>query len=798
MPHQSSDGPDRGTMITAITDSSSSDGDYTKEKKDTLVSEVAVEYDEAPLKPVELTNEEIVRSVLYSDDDPSLNAWTFRSGLLGVGLGIFGSVLAEIYYFKPQTIVVNAIFLLVIAYVLGEAMSNLIPRHTKRPSLQWLNPVLKFLNPHPFNIKEHANITIMCSTASVCALGTEVLAVQKLWYGTDVNKGVGIFTVFSSQVLGYGLAGLLRKLLVYPTSMFYPNVLPQVATLQALHKDKSKNKSRLKMFWICFAVMFVWEIVPEWMFPLLIGFSIPCLAAPNSSVVTKVFGGTNGNEGLGLISFCFDWNYIASTANPLAVPLVATLNNIAGYCLCIVVFCGLYWGNVWEGLKFPFLSQELFNGNSTAGNYSMFDQTVILNEHTKNLNKTALEEAGVPYMTPTYTVYLIATNLSITATFTHMFLYHWDLLKSGLSFLHPKLLLNVLTPWKWDWKFWTIDPKKDHRVEEDGSIPELCDDEHFRAMLKYKEVPQWWYVAVVALSMMIALICLYKGDSKLPWWMFFISIILAFLFTSILGSLVALFGFGGTQMQTVIQMLGSYMHPGNPLANMYFTLYGYNSVQQAFSMLQDLKQGQYIKLSPRSIFASQLIGGIVGSIFNFIMMETIVENQSEVLKSVEGTAIWSGQNVQQYNTQGISWGALAKYMYSVGARYEWVPLALIIGFVCPLPFYFAHRMWPKAGFRNVNVPILVWYIGWLCVGVNSSITSYFIVAIMSQWWLRKYKPEIFKKYNYIVAAGLTGGTQVMVFILSFAVAGASGAAHNFPQWWGNNLSGNYDRCKYIN
>lgn len=91
-------------MITAITDSSSSDGDYTKEKKDTLVSEVAVEYDEAPLKPVELTNEEIVRSVLYSDDDPSLNAWTFRSGLLGVGLGIFGSVLAEIYYFKPQTI----------------------------------------------------------------------------------------------------------------------------------------------------------------------------------------------------------------------------------------------------------------------------------------------------------------------------------------------------------------------------------------------------------------------------------------------------------------------------------------------------------------------------------------------------------------------------------------------------------------------------------------------------------------------------------------------------------------------
>jgi hypothetical protein len=43
-------------------------------------------------------------------------------------------------------------------------------------------------------------------------------------------------------------------------------------------------------------------------------------------------------------------------------------------------------------------------------------------------------------------------------------------------------------------------------------------------------------------------------------------------------------------------------------------------------------------------------------------------------------------------------------------------------------------------------------------------------------------------------SALDGGTQIMVFILSFAVQGAAGDSHNFPQWWGNNGNGNYDYC----
>jgi hypothetical protein len=57
------------------------------------------------------------------------------------------------------------------------------------------------------------------------------------------------------------------------------------------------------------------------MFPLLTGFSVFCLANPRSTNFTRVFGGSNGNEGLGLLSICFDWQYISGIVNPFAIPL---------------------------------------------------------------------------------------------------------------------------------------------------------------------------------------------------------------------------------------------------------------------------------------------------------------------------------------------------------------------------------------------------------------------------------------------------------------------------------------------
>ena len=52
----------------------------------------------------------------------------------------------------------------------------------------------------------------------------------------------------------------------------------------------------------------------------------------------------------------------------------------------------------------------------------------------------------------------------------------------------------------------------------------------------------------------------------------------------------------------------AYLVPGDPVANMYGSMYGGQSIYQALSFLQDLKLGQYVKLAPRVTFCAQAAG----------------------------------------------------------------------------------------------------------------------------------------------------------------------------------------------
>ena len=287
------------------------------------------------------SNLQLVTKTLDITDDTSLNPYTFRAFFLGIGLSCFGAVIAEIFYFKPQTIVVNTVFLEIVGFVLGEA-TTFIPR--------W-GPIGRYLNPGVFNIKEHVFMTIMASSAAVCALGTEQLAAQSLYYNETPNAGSAIFMLLSSQMIGYGFLGVMRKLFVYPTKMLWPLQLPLASLFQSLHLDKVLAKKRLKVFWyVCIFIM-CWEMVPEYIFPLTIGISIFCLAQQNSSTFTYLFGGANGDEGLGFLSWCMDWQYVGTDS--LVLPIDTLLNQLIGYVGCICLTIGIYYSNLWVSFAPP-------------------------------------------------------------------------------------------------------------------------------------------------------------------------------------------------------------------------------------------------------------------------------------------------------------------------------------------------------------------------------------------------------------------------------------------------------------
>ncbi|KAJ6576655.1 OPT oligopeptide transporter [Mycena vulgaris] len=652
-------------------------------------------------------------------------------------------------------------FLAIIAFILGKAMESVLPSRG-----------------HPFNKKGNAFIVIMAGAAANSALATEVLVVQRLYYEITPNPAASIFLLFSSQRAGCGIGGLFRPVLLYPSKMLYPGVLPLISMFDALldvHKDAAGATKKLRLFWIAFAVIFVWEILPEWMFPLLTEFSIFCLANPRSADFTRIFGGSNGNEGLVVLSLCFDCQYISGDPpgiNPMTIPLKAQFSNFVGYILCMATVNN---PTIWNAKDFPFLSQTLFYANR-----SQYDQLLILNDNFE-IDPTLLAEQGLPFYASTWVVQLLTTNLGMAATFTHLLLWNRSDLRGAWSWATPSALKQSWATF--NWKFWQDDSMR-QAPKDDVDL-----DPHYREMLKTLRTAGGKsqnpistmithgrtdrYLATLILSIIVSLVIIYKTDSTLPWWGLFSSLILATISIVFFGSLYAITGLQFI-IQPFAQMIGAFIHPGKPVANMFFVLFSYNSVTQAQLLLKDLKIAQYAS-------TAQIAGTL------FVLMNLIIYNQHAILLSVEGTNIWSGQQPQQYNSQAVAWGGLSHQLFAVNQRYQWVAWVYVVGLFVPIPFWVFHVSMRDLYFRGSMAHIPISYYR-LCVGINSSIFSYFSITYLSQW---------LTKYNYILAPALDGGTQVMVFILSFAVHGASGDSHLFPQWWGANQAGNYDRCAVI-
>jgi hypothetical protein len=140
-----------------------------------------------------------------------------------------------------------------------------------------------------------------------------------------------------------------------------------------------------------------------------------------------------------------------------------------------------------------------------------------------------------------------------------------------------------------------------------------------------------------------------SANSTLPWWAFFLACGISAVALTFFAALSAMFGFT-LEAQPLIQMIGAYLLPGRPLANMYFATFGWNSLYQANHMLKDLKLGQYVHLAPKCTFTMQLFGTVIGCMMSYITMQQITTEKKDVLLAIQGTNAWSGQSLQKHNS----------------------------------------------------------------------------------------------------------------------------------------------------
>ena len=161
------------------------------------------------------------------------------------------------------------------------------------------------------------------------AYAIDVITTLRMFYKRSLHPVIGILFVITSQILGYGIAGIMRKFLVWPSAMIWPANLVNCALFRTLHNDHSKSSgeetneesrwtmSRLRFFLLASFFQFLWYWFPGYIFPVLSLFSWICMIKPDNVVLSQL----TGINGLGIASVELDWNaWVSFLGSPIIVP----------------------------------------------------------------------------------------------------------------------------------------------------------------------------------------------------------------------------------------------------------------------------------------------------------------------------------------------------------------------------------------------------------------------------------------------------------------------------------------------
>ncbi|KAG0151493.1 hypothetical protein CROQUDRAFT_667808 [Cronartium quercuum f. sp. fusiforme G11] len=665
------------------------------------------------------------------EDDSHMPCMTVRALLTGFFVSSTAAVIQQLFLFKPSHSQVQPLFLQLACLFIGRGLENI-------PGPTWWNP-------GPYSIKENSLSSIMATAAAVGTLAVEMIAAEELFERRPFHYGTAMAIMLSSQLIGYGFAGLLRRPLVYYKHAAFPAVLPSVALFHSFHDHSEVVDQQLKLFKRSFLGIAIFELFPQYIAPTLQGISPFCMRWQHSEAVTRYFGGILAQEGLGIFSISLDWNLVGALG-PLYTPFSAQVNEWAGILLSFLFLAIGYEQSWFSGGKengFPFLNSQLLTHEG-----KVYNQSAIINEDGSG-NWDKIKELGTPYFSSSFILANIATNLAVGAAITHCLLWGWGSI-SGAFMFRRKM------------KAEDIDP-------------------HWHVCQKYAEVPVWAYLAILCFSTSVAFLAASLTASGLSARALAMALVLAAILTVAAAFLRATTG-AMLEVEPAIQMIGGLVYPNESFGNAWFTTYGSATVSQSISMLQDLKLGQYMHLPPISVFTVQLLGTLSGVIFNYMIMSIVVNTNRELLLMEHGSHVFTGVVLEDFQTQAVSWGIFARRLFTVGERYVAVPASLGVGLLLPIPAYIIHRIWPRLGFRLINIPLVFGSFAYTINRANAGVAMAVIAGFLSQFYARRYHPHWFYRSNYILSAALDGGAQVTAVLLGFMVEGGAGWKRlEFPQ-----------------
>ncbi|KAL6956822.1 OPT superfamily [Sarracenia purpurea var. burkii] len=681
-------------------------------------------------------------------DDPTLPVVTFRMWTLGILACVVLSFLNQFFWYRREPLSITSISAQISVVPLGHLMASTI---TNRVFFKGRRCEFT-LNPGPFNVKEHVLITILANAGAGNVYAIHMVTAVKVFYEKNVTFFVSLIVVLTTQVLGFGWAGMFRRYLVEPAEMWWPQNLVQVSLFRALHeKEKRPNGglTKIQFFIVAFACSFAYYVVPGYLFPMLTSLSWLCWLFPNSILAQQLGSGLHG---LGIGALGFDWSSISSyLGSPLASPWFATANVALGFVLIMYVINPIaYWFNIYKAKTFPIFSDGLFT--STGQNYNI---TAIIDPNF-HIDFEAYDREGPLYLSTFFAMTYALSFACLTATVVHVFLFHgrelWQQSKS--AFQETKM------------------------------------DVHTKLMRKYKQVPEFWFSCILVINIAATIfVCeYYKDQLQLPWWGVLLACGIAFFFTLPIGVISA------TTNQTpglnvITEYIIGYIYPGYPVANMCFKVYGYISMKQGITFLQDFKLGHYMKIPPRSMFMAQLVGTLVSALVHlgtaWRLMETIPHICNRAL--LPPGSPWTCPGDHVFYDASVIWGLIGpRRIFGDLGYYAAINWFFLAGAIAPLLVWLAHKVFPNQHWiKLVTVPVLLGAANEMPPATAVNYTSWILIGFISGFVVYRYSREWWSRHNYVLSGALDAGLAFMAVLLYLCL----GMQHVALDWWGGDSDG---------
>ncbi|RZS07975.1 hypothetical protein BHM03_00038892 [Ensete ventricosum] len=399
-------------------------------------------------------------------------------------------------------------------------------------------------------------------------------------------------------------------------------------------------------------------------------------------------------HGLGVGAFTLDWAGISAYhGSPLVAPWFSILNTAVGFVMFIYIIVPLcYWKfNTFDARKFPIFSNQLFTATGQK-----YDTTKILTPNF-DLNVAAYESYGKLYLSPLFALSIGSGFARFTATI-----------------VTQVLLLPCSDIWR----------------QSKSAMNTAKMDIHAKLMKNYKQVPQWWFLVLLAGSVILSLMMsfVWKEEVQLPWWGMLFAFGLAWLVTLPIG---------------VIQAT-----------------------------------------------TNQLVGTVVSGVVNLAVawwMLGSIENICDV-DALHPDSPWTCPKYRVTFDASVIWGLVGPgRLFGHGGLYRNLVWLFLVGAALPVPVWALSKIFPeKKWIPLINIPVISYGFAGMPPATPTNIASWLITGTIFNYFVFRYRKGWWQKYNYVLSAALDAGTAFMGVLLFFALQNAN---HNL-RWWGTEL----DHC----